>query len=473
MLKRLGKFLILIFLAQNLFGASAYLSSNKIAMGDRVALIIEANGKDVVFPELSDIEGFEVVSTSQSQNIQNINGNVKRSISKQYIFYPSHSIEIPSFLLKVDGQEQYTEKLSLHVEKNTKKDASFLLDVSLSNETPYQNEGVELNYFFKIKRDVQVRDLRFALPSFDGLWLKEGKKIEPKVEGDYVVHKISYLIFPQHSGEIIIKPARIDIGLDGYKQDMFNMLTRSLEWKRVFSDAKTLHVKKLEGTQYVGEFEISATLDKEQIKANENVNMTLKISGYGNFDDLGEFEIKTDANVFSDKPVIKTSVEDGKLVGVFEQKFSLSSDKDFTIEPIALTYLSQKTHTLKTIKTKKFGVQVEKQRAEKEIFIKASDIDEKPQIVVERKDNFYLGIAVGALATAFLFIAFLSKDKFKWQKEKKSDAKSLLKKLIALDTKDSQKDRYIKEIERHLYAKEGSPINVKEIKKFIKSYECS
>jgi hypothetical protein len=473
MLKRLGKFLILIFLAQNLFGASAYLSSNNIAMGDRVALIIEANGKDVIFPELSDIEGFEVVSTSQSQNIQNINGNVKRSISKQYIFYPSHSIEIPSFLLKVDGQEQYTEKLSLHVEKNTKKDASFLLDVSLSNETPYQNEGVELNYFFKIKRDIQVRDLRFALPSFDGLWLREGKKTEPKVEGDYVVHKISYLIFPQHSGEIVIKPARIDIGLDGYKQDMFNMLTRSLEWKRVFSDAKTLHVKKLEGAQYVGEFEISATLDKEQIKANENVNMTLKISGYGNFDDLGEFEIKTDANVFSDKPVIKTSVEDGKLVGVFEQKFSLSNDKNFTIEPIALTYLSQKTHTLKTIKTKKFGVQVEKQRAEKEIFIKANDTNEKPQIVVEQEDNFYLGIAVGALATAFLFMVFLSKDKLKWHKEKKSDAKSLLKKLIALDTKDSQKDRYIKEIERHLYAKEGSPINVKEIKKFIKSYECS
>ena len=470
-MKIVGKFVLILCLAQSLFSASAHLSSNEIQAGDRVALILVANGKEVKFPELSSIEGNEVVSTSQSQNIQSINGNVTRVIQKQYEFYPSTNIAIPSYEIEVDGKLEKTEQLSLHVKKVSSKNTPYLLDISLSNDTPYQNEGVVLRYIFKIRNDIKVRDLRFALPSFDGFWIKEGKKTNPKVEGDYILHEISYIVFAQHAGDIEIKPARIDIGLDSYTQDMFNMLTRSIEYKRVFSEAKTLHVKKLEGTNFVGDFEIIASIDKDKIASNENVNMTVKIVGYGNFDDLHEIKLDTKANIFSDKPVIKSEIVGDKLQGEFEQKLSLSSDKDFVINPIEFTYFSLKEAKVKTIKSQKFNIQVEKKELEKEIFIQAPKKQQEKIFVNQKEDRFWYGYLLGIMtAFGFLTLYFL-KAKLKFKREKDFGEKSLLKRLLKIRNKDKKAEEYISLIENYLYKDKTTKLNKKEIVKFIKSYE--
>lgn len=470
-MKIVGKFVLILCLAQSLFSASAHLSSNEIQAGDRVALILVANGKEVKFPELSSIEGNEVVSTSQSQNIQSINGNVTRVIQKQYEFYPSTNITIPSYEIEVDGKLEKTEQLSLHVKKVSSKNTPYLLDVSLSNDTPYQNEGIVLRYIFKIKNDIKVRDLRFALPSFDGFWIKEGKKTNPKVEGDYILHEISYIVFAQQAGDIEIKPARIDIGLDSYTQDMFNMLTRSIEYKRVFSEAKTLHVKKLEGTNFIGDFEIIASIDKDKIASNENVNMTVKIVGYGNFDDLHEIKLDTKANIFSDKPVIKSEIVGDKLQGEFEQKLSLSSDKDFVINPIEFTYFSLKEAKVKTIKSQKFNIQVEKKELEKEIFIQAPKKQQEKIFVNQKEDRFWYGYLLGIMtAFGFLTLYFL-KAKLKFKREKDFGEKSLLKRLLKIRNKDKKAEEYISLIETYLYKDKTTKLNKKEIVKFIKSYE--
>lgn len=470
-MKIVGKFVLILCLAQSLFSASAHLSSNEIQAGDRVALILVANGKEVKFPELSSIEGNEVVSTSQSQNIQSINGNVTRVIQKQYEFYPSTNIAIPSYEIEVDGKLEKTEQLSLHVKKVSSKNTPYLLDISLSNDTPYQNEGVVLRYIFKIRNDIKVRDLRFALPSFDGFWIKEGKKTNPKVEGDYILHEISYIVFAQQAGDIEIKPARIDIGLDSYTQDMFNMLTRSIEYKRVFSEAKTLHVKKLEGTNFIGDFEIIASIDKDKIASNENVNMTVKIVGYGNFDDLHEIKLDTKANIFSDKPVIKSEIVGDKLQGEFEQKLSLSSDKDFVINPIEFTYFSLKEAKVKTIKSQKFNIQVEKKELEKEIFIQAPKKQQEKIFVNQKEDRFWYGYLLGIMtAFGFLTLYFL-KAKLKFKREKDFGEKSLLKRLLKIRNKDKKAEEYISLIENYLYKDKTTKLNKKEIVKFIKSYE--
>lgn len=154
---------------------------------------------------------------------------------------------------------------------------------------------------------------------------------------------------------------------------MFGMLSRSARYKRVYSNKLRLHVKPLEGTKYVGDFEISLSLDKDKINANESVNALLKISGYGNFDDIGEFALDTKASYFSDKPHIKTNVAGSKMQGVFEQKFSLSSAEDFQIKPIAFIFYSKKEDKIKTIYTKTLNVKVANStEREKELFIPAN-----------------------------------------------------------------------------------------------------
>lgn len=471
-MKIIGKFILILLLSQSLFSATAYLSSGEIQVGDRVALILEAHGKEVKFPELHSIEGYEVVSTSQSENIQVVNGNMTRTLQKQYIFYPSTDMTVPSYALEVDGKVEKTDQLNLHVGKVSQVNSPYSLEVILSNENPYKNEGVELIYVFKIRNGLKVRDLRFALPSFDGFWIKEGKQTNPKVEGDYVVHEIHYMIFAQREGDIELNPARMDIGFDSYKEDMFNMLTRNLEYKRVFSGKKTLHVKKLEGATFVGDFEIQASVDREKIASNENVNMTIKLSGYGNFDDLHELSLQTTANIFSDKPVIKSEVVDGKLEGKFEQKISLSSDKDFVINPIEFTYFSLKDGKVKTIKTQKFDINVDNKEAEKEIFLQATPKVATQPVVQQSTNNFWLGYVLGILSAFLLLVFYLFKDKMKFKKEKNSDEKSLLKRLFQLKNRDKNAEIYIKQIEEYLYGDRITKLNKKEILKFIKSYEA-
>lgn len=469
MLKLLGKLFILCCLVSLSYAARAYISSDSVSLGDRVVLILKADGSSVEFPKITEIAGFEVISTSQSQNIQNINGNITKSIQKEYHFYPSKSIEIPSYTIKVDGKVEKTEQISLHVKKLDTKDISFFLDAKVSNQNPYQNEGVKLSFIFKIKKSIQVMDLRFAPPSLSAFWVKEGKKSKPKEDGEYIIQEINYIIFPQKSGVLDINPARIDIGLERIGRDMFNMLSRSVTYKRISSEKISLHVKPLSETKYVGEFDIKLELDKTKISANENLNAVLKIGGYGNFDDIDEVEIITDANIFRDKAKIKTNVQNDRLVGIYEQKISLSSDKDFTIEPIEFRYFSKEENRLKIIKTKALHVSVDSSNIEKEIFIKSSTKQE-PKIIIKELNsysNLVYGFILGVLFSLLTFILYKYRKIFKYKKI--DDEKELIKRLLVIDN-EKAKD-YIKRIEEYLYSESDTPLNKKEINRFIKSCE--
>ena len=440
----------LIILISSLFGAEAYLTKSSVVMGERVVLVLSAEGRDIKFPEISSVGGFEVTSTGMQQNVEYINGKVSKRLEKHYAFVPLMSTDIAQLEVEVDGKKELTKALHVEVKKADMTNSPFTLEMKIKKTEVMQFEAIPIEFIFRRDENHEVRDLRFAPPKFENFWVKEGKKNKPELINGFVVHKMNFFIFPQKGGDFEISPARVDVGVMSKSRDIFNMLTNQLNWKTIFSNTQSLHVEKLEGTNLYGDFYISLSIDKKNIEQNEGVNATLKITGSGNFDDIESYKLDIkDVNIYSDKPVVKAQATLADMQGEFVQKFSISSSKNFTIPSLSITYYDSKEKKLVTKKTEPIELHVKSIEQEKPIQMSSV----KKEIVVKEKNSYlYLGMAfvLGVLVT--LFVLFVLKAK-EYKLPKFTNDRERLKSLLKRRGESEEVDEQISELENRLYKK--------------------
>lgn len=440
----------LIILISSLFSAEAYLTKSSVVMGERVVLVLSAEGRDIKFPEISNVGGFKVTSTGMQQNVEYVNGVVKKRVEKHYAFVPLKSIDIAPFEVEVDGKKQLTNALHVEVKKADMTNSPFTLEMKIKKREVMQFEAIPIEFIFRRDENYEVRDLRFTPPKFENFWVKEGKKNKPELVNGFVVHKMNFFIFPQKGGDFEINPARVDVGVMSKSRDIFNMLTNQLNWKTIFSNTQSLHVEKLEGTNLYGDFYISLSVDKKNIEQNEGVNATLKITGSGNFDDIESYRLNIKGvNIYSDKPQVKSQATLANMKGEFVQKFSISSNKDFIIPPLSITYYDAKEKKLVTKKTAPIELHVKSIVLEKPIQTSSS----KKEIVVKEKNSYlYLGMAfvLGILVTMFVLFV-LKRREYKLPKFKND--RERLKSLLKRRGESEEVDNKISKLEKRLYQK--------------------
>jgi len=440
----------LIILISSLFSAEAYLTKSTVIMGERIVLVLSAEGRDIKFPEINTVGGFAVTSTGMQQMQEYINGKMTKRLEKHYAFVPLKSIDIAPFEVEVDGNKQLTKALHVEVKKADMTNSPFTLEMKINKSEVMQFEATPVEFIFKRDENYKVTDLRFTPPEFENFWVKEGKKNKSELINGFVVHKMNFFIFPQKSGDFEINPARVDVGVMSKNRDIFNMLSNQLNWKTVFSNTQTLHVKKLVGTNLYGDFFISLYVDKKNIEQNEGVNATIKITGSGNFDDIESYKLDIkDVNIYSDKPIVKSKATFKDMQGEFVQKFSISAKNDFTIPSVSITYYDSKEKKLVTKKTNPIKLNVK--RAEQEKAVQTSLV--KKEVVVKEKNNYlYLGISftLGVLLTLLILLISKKRDcklpKFKNDRDR---LKSLLKKR----GESKEVDEQIEKLESKLYKK--------------------
>jgi len=447
-MKFIGSLLILI---SSLFSAQAHLSKANVIMGERVVLVLSAQGSDVKFPEITKIGGYEISSTGMQQSVEYINGKMTKRLEKHYAFTPLKSIDIAPFELKVDDKKEFTKALHVEVKKADMTNSPFTLEMKIKKSNVMQFEAVPVEFIFKRDQNYEVRDLRFAPPKFENFWVKEGKKNKPELINGFVVHKMEFFIFPQKSGDFEINPARVDVGVMSKSRDIFNMLTNQLNWKTVFSNSMPLHVEKLEGTNLYGDFYISLDVDKKNIDQNEGVNVTLKITGSGNFDDIEQYKLNIDGvNIYSDKPIVKSKATIENMVGEFVQKFSISSNKDFMIPALSITYYDSKEKKLVTKKTEPIAIHVKSSVIEKPVQMSAV----KKEIVIKEKKSYLflvLSFFAGVLVT-FLGLFVLKRRDYKLPKFRND--RERLKSLLKRRGESEDIDEQINKLEDKLYKRE-------------------
>ena len=455
----------------------ATLAQNPLLEGDVATLVIEAEGNDIIFPELEDIAGIKISGTSTTRSMISINGKMKKTLIRKYNFSPRKEMIIPAYELSVDGQKFTTKPINLKIKKDKKgAKKTFIFEQKVDKEEVYVGEPVKLTYTFKHRLDVELAEASFNAPPFPNFWTKTMAKVPNKIEDGYKVYTINYLLYPQKSGDLTIESGRMNVGiLVSQTRDFFNF--QQAKWKTLYSNPTTLKVKALpEGVTTYGDYTFTVVADKNVTKANEPVNLTITIQGDGNMDDLDAFEIKVpDATVYADKPL--------KNIGVFKQKFAIVSDRNFTIPSVEFSFFNgevQKRHS------KAFDIEVINSKVTKAVgTLEKKDVSVK-EVIKEKivyKSSSTMTIMITALLSFLTgILASWLYRRYKNSKVKIDDSplsrrlknakddKALLSLLLPFVDKTPQMQGLIKKLEENVYAGKSHIIDRNKLSKEFDSY---
>lgn len=320
------------------FTASA--SSSSIENGEQfqVTFSVNASAKSFRAPSFSDFT--VIMGPSQSNQMQIINGSVSQTLSFTYVLQAvkEGSFKIGPAEIIVGSNKLLSNPLSIIVTKgspptqsqsqNNQKQSgtqdnvmhgagkNVFIRATIDKSTPYQGEGISVIY--KIYSKVTLLNFGVSkLPSFAGFWSQDIDK-QPQLDFhnetvDGVVYKVAdikrLVLFPQRSGQLEIDPmeceviARVPVkrqqqqnSNDPFSQffnDPFfnnpffnnNVQDVKIELK---SDPIKISVKSLPNIApasfngAIGKLNCEINLDRKEAKANEAVNIKVKISGRGN-----------------------------------------------------------------------------------------------------------------------------------------------------------------------------------------------
>jgi len=495
-IKHLGKILVLIqFLTIAIFAnVEAFLDKNTIFSGDRVKLTIKADGKDIEFPQIDEIEGFPILNTSNSTQFVYINGKMSQTKSRSYYFAPTKDIVIPSFNVKVDGKDFKTNELQLKVTKRvaSRDGEPIVLELNASKLNAKVGEPIELLLKFKVKHGTKIDRVNIVPPKLENFWVEQSGREQRGIEGNYDVVTYKFLITPQKSGELKIPPTFVQIGKyvknDNLFDDPFfdNSFFNQIKWSKVYSNGLKINVEPLPNNlELYGHFLITASVDKKVANANEPVNLTIKIEGEGNFDDIKKFNLQIpNAMIYNNEPKVEKKIINGKQKGLFIQKIAIVADSNYTIPSFELNYYDSQLKKPVTIKTNPIaitikgvtnvGIKSKASKAKVEV-AKEPDTNKQSSNIKESKEqnstNGYLYLLVGfilGIFTMYLANQIDFKGKKKSQKPiavqiKKAKNDKELYKLLLPYAKDGYIKNIVKKLEENIYKNAKNKIDKDEL----------
>ena len=463
------KFTILLLLfITNLFGnIKLYLPSNTIVKNEAFIFALEAEGNDVSFPTIPLIDGqvIQEVASSTSTNI--INGNVTKKIKKTYSFYPIKDFVLPSFETQIDGNSYKTNEEKITIQKALKTQSNlFDFNIKTDNTDLYVGENFILTLVFKYKKDVDILDLSFDKPSFDNFWYKQIDNSKKYEEGEFTVFEINFLMFALKDGSQKIDSLGINAQvMDNNSYSVFSS-TRN---KKIYSNELNFNIKSLPANvNLIGNFDISASIDKQTANVGEAISFKLNIKGKGNIDDIPDIKLPIDdATIYENKPLVKTQILNNEYSGEWEKVYSIIANKSFTIPSIKIDYFDKNLAKTISKQTDSFNIEVIGKEIKKEVVLEKAEekvlpIESTKEIikVVEKTSTldriifFFLGIAFSLLIISLYFYVITLKrkkqeDKPLVKKIKESKTKEELLKVLAVYLKiDTRLDVLIFELEK-------------------------
>jgi hypothetical protein len=392
-IKRIGITLCLLAFLQNSkadeIKLTATVNKNPVGTNEQFTLTytLNTNGGNFTPPVLKD---FNVLSgPNQSTSMQFINGAMSQSITLTYYLQARSegTFKIEPGSIEVNGVKIKSNALTLTVIKgqakaqnnNQQNDESdnaisansIFLKVSVDKTNLYRGEALIATY----KLYTRVNIINYAiekLPAFNGFWSQELKMPEQLELHNETLNGQQYrvgiikkiVLFPQQAGILTLEPmegsciARIqnqrkrsnnpfDIFNDPFFSDPFFGSARDVK-ASVKSEPLKINVKELPPSGdpafsgSVGSFNLQASLDKNQVKANDAVNLKIKITGRGNLKliEAPKINLPTDIESYEPKVNDNISVSEAGVSGnkTFEYLLIPRHEGDFTIDPILFTF---------------------------------------------------------------------------------------------------------------------------------------
>ncbi len=328
---------------------TATVDKNRLTLEDVLELSIVIQGAlNTPPPELPSLPDFRVTSTGTSSSTQYINSQRSVSITYNYRLTPMNTgtILIGPTRVRVNGKTYSTQTITVEVLKPSRRQSAeskaAFAEATLSSEKAYLGE--QLVYTFRLFHRVEAKNLDLKLP-FDETWFNKEELGEPNiyikvVNGlQYRVQELSIALFPLKKGRLEIPAAVIELDLlhktqNRSRQDPFSRFfgqRTQAEHKVLRSQPILIEVLPLpDGApkgfkNLIGQFWISAELEKRDLEVGDTTTLTVTVSGKGNVRDISfeEPDLKKYFKIYPDKPEFSQTVQNNQIKGEKVFKFAL------------------------------------------------------------------------------------------------------------------------------------------------------
>ena len=371
----------------------------------RLTYTLNKEGKDIRLP--SGMDGFDILfgpSVSSSYSTQIINGKStsQSSFSYTYILIAPEegSFTIAPASITVNGSNYKSNSIKIDVlppDKEVEKSQSGQSSSSSSTSTEikktdafiraivsknriYEQEGFMVT--FKLYTTFNVVDFgRIEFPEFEGFLVEEldipsnqQLQLEHYDGRNYYTADLrKTLLFPQRSGKMTIPSGRLEMVFSvpsGKKvSSFFGMQEVNVDVKKpMITNPVTINVNALPSGKpssfkgAVGSFTFTPTISTNEIRANEPITVTLKISGTGNQKLIQNPEVEFPTNFELYDPTIVNDLTAGPngLSGTRTVEYLVIPryEGDYSIPAIEFSYFDINSRSYKTVKSPTYSLTV-------------------------------------------------------------------------------------------------------------------
>ena len=447
-----------------------------IAAGQQFRLSYTVNTQNVSGFRVGNIpDAFEVLmgpSTSTQSSIQIINGRTTQSSAITYTYIlvatkngtftipPAHitaegnAISSQPLKITVSGQAQQQQggaqqqgggrqraQEPMRAAGSAISGSDLFIRVSANKHRVHEQEPILLTY--KVYTLVDLTQLEGKMPELNGFHTQEVQlpqqksfKIETLNGRPYrTVTWSQYVMFPQITGKLKIPPITFhgivvqqNRNIDPFEA-FFNGGSGYVEVKKdIVAPSVEIQVDPLpqrpaDFSGGVGHFNISASLTKTEVKANDPVTLRVVVSGVGNLKLIKQpvVNIPKDFDKYDPKLTEKTKLTTSGVEGsmIYDYLIVPRHPGQFEIPPVTFTYYDTQSNSYKTVKTEAFTLDVDKGKGSQgtPVYTGQEDVELLNQDIRYIKTgnttqhalgHYFFGSRVYWLSLALLLLVFVS-----------------------------------------------------------------
>ena len=386
---------------------------SQVAIGEQFNLRYVVNTTDIKNFTLRDIpDAFEVLIgpiTSTQQSFSMVGGKTTHTASVTYTYVlmanQSGTYVIPAARANIDGKPATSQAIRINVSgkasTNTQQGGGqqrrsnrvdragaqirgndLFIRVTANKKHVYEQEPVLLTY--KVYTQVELTQLEGKMPDLNGFHTQEvplpqQKSFHIEQVGGRAYNCVTwsqYVMFPQMSGKLEIPSITFkgivmqqNNNIDPFEA-FFNGGSGFIEVKKeikapsVSIQVSPLPARPADFSGGVGQFSITASLDKQTVNSGDPVNLRIQVSGTGNMKLLRQpqLDLPKDFDKYDAKITDKTRLSVNGVTGsmIYDILIVPRNMGRYVIPALKFVYFDTKSNTYQTLTTKEIPLTVEK-----------------------------------------------------------------------------------------------------------------
>jgi hypothetical protein len=387
---------------------NAVIEPSVVPVGSEATLVVTVQGKfrRSSQPEIPVLDEFAVYQAGTSQSYSIVNGRSSSSLKFTYVLVPRKEglYKIEPIRFKAGGKVYTADPVTVEVVKSSAQlpvpgagddepeyssdDAHIFIRAKVDRDTVYVNQQVTWMLGFYTDGQVELsKSPYYSAPPAEGFWAEDlppQKNYYKTINNrKYLVNEIKRGFFPTVPGTYTIGSARVDIVIDDVTSRSFDDFFRRPFSSFGFGDPRSLSTdeipiivlplpargKPADFSGLVGrDLTIQVRADKQVVQAGEPINVTLEISGQGNFktmaapalpqmDRFKMYESGSNSDLFKRNYIV---------AGRKQSKFVLvpRDAGNTAIPPVRLSYFDPIEKTYKSIQSAPIAVEIKPAEAE-------------------------------------------------------------------------------------------------------------